>query len=392
MGASIGRRAALAAVAAVVVAPVLGSSAVAELPVRPTESHIDRRLADVAVTGDDHDRLAAEYDAARSGREAMQLRATALRQDEEDQMVVVTEAEARAARARRRLLSAREALASMAVSAYVGIEGAEPVERDAAAVDVAIHAHDSRVVVAGIIGEDRMDRTAQAQQRLRAERGDLREAQDRLDATRAALVEVEAQLDRFLEAELNLGPELADARAVARVEGSDLTLVALDAYTSAEQATAESDPACGLEWELLAGIGRVESRHGTYGGTRLTPAGLTERRIIGIALDGGNGTARIGDTDGGASDGDAVFDRAVGPMQFIPSTWARWARDGDEDDVADPHDIYDAALTAAAYLCASGPGLDGPGGRDRALFSYNHSRAYVAKVASFADDYRSLGV
>ena len=75
-------------------------------------------------------------------------------------------------------------------------------------------------------------------------------------------------------------------------------------------------------------IVRVETRHGTYGGTELSPAGITGERILGIALTGGGGTAHIPDSDGGRLDGDTVYDRAVGPMQFIPSTWARWAEDG----------------------------------------------------------------
>ena len=49
------------------------------------------------------------------------------------------------------------------------------------------------------------------------------------------------------------------------------------------------------------------------------------------------------------------LDRAVGPMQFLPASWARYGADGNGDGVRDPHQLDDAALAAAAYLCA-GPG------------------------------------
>ena len=105
---------------------------------------------------------------------------------------------------------------------------------------------------------------------------------------------------------------------------------------------------------VVVGITRIESRHGTYGGARLLANGDVDRRIVGIPLDGTNNTEVITDTDGGQYDGDPVYDRAVGPMQFIPSTWRRWAQDGNGDGVKDPNNIYDAADAAAHYLCASG--------------------------------------
>ena len=392
MRTSIRRRAPLVALATAAIVPLLSASAIAELPVRPTESHIDDSLAGVAVTSPEYDRLAAEYEAALSGREAAQQRAEELALEEAVQVETVRKAEAAVTRARRAMVDARESLASMAVSAYVGIEGAEPAEVGAAIANDAVHLDDSRVVVAELVGEDRVDTVTVARGRARRARVAFDEAEQKLASIRAARIEIEAERDRLLEIELTVAPDVTDARAVARVEGRDLTLVALDAYTAAARTTAETDPSCGIEWELLAGIGRVESRHGTFGGTRLTAEGETEERIIGIPLNGGNNTAVITDTDGGELDGDTTHDRAVGPMQFIPSTWARWALDGDGDDEADPHNIYDTALTAAAYLCASGPGLDTDAGRSRAVFSYNHSQAYVAQVSSYADGYRSLAI
>lgn len=77
----------------------------------------------------------------------------------------------------------------------------------------------------------------------------------------------------------------------------------------------------GLPWSVLAAIGKVESDHGRLGGGHLTEDGTVVPRIIGPVLDGYDGTALVTDSDEGLLDGDARFDRAVGPMQFLPSTW-----------------------------------------------------------------------
>ncbi|MGK5531415.1 hypothetical protein ACSNOC_12575, partial [Streptomyces sp. URMC 129] len=115
----------------------------------------------------------------------------------------------------------------------------------------------------------------------------------------------------------------------------------LDAYRRAEATVDETTPGCELDWRVLAGIGKVESGHARGGavdadGTTLSP-------ILGPVLNG-DGFASISDTDGGRWDSDTLFDRAVGPMQFIPSTWARWGADGNGDGVADPNNVYDATL------------------------------------------------
>ena len=136
---------------------------------------------------------------------------------------------------------------------------------------------------------------------------------------------------------------------------------------------------CGLTWPLLAAIGRVESDHGRYGGAVLHTDGLAAPAIIGIPLDG-HGTARILDTDQGRLDNDRVYDRAVGPMQFIPSTWASYGIDGNGDAKADPNNIFDAALTAAGYLCTAGGDLRGLAGQTQAVLTYNASDDYLALV------------
>jgi membrane-bound lytic murein transglycosylase B len=147
------------------------------------------------------------------------------------------------------------------------------------------------------------------------------------------------------------------------------------------------DPACRIRWTLLAGIGRTETNHGTYGGATVDANGNESKPIYGIPLDGTNGTAVVGDTDGGALDGEPTFDRAVGSMQFIPGTWKKYALDGNGDGVADPQNMNDAALTAANYLCHNGTALDTPAGLQGAVYHYNPSAAYVSIVASRAAHY-----
>ncbi|MEV3992554.1 lytic transglycosylase domain-containing protein [Streptomyces sp. NPDC049837] len=143
---------------------------------------------------------------------------------------------------------------------------------------------------------------------------------------------------------------------------------------------ADSTPGCGLRWQLLAAIGQVES--GQARGGRVGADGTTLTPILGPRLDG-NGFALIRDTDGGAYDGDTVYDRAVGPMQFIPSTWAVWGADANGDGVADPGNIHDAALAAGRYLCAGGRDLSDPYDLDRAILGYNHSSAYLRTVRAW---------
>jgi membrane-bound lytic murein transglycosylase B len=75
---------------------------------------------------------------------------------------------------------------------------------------------------------------------------------------------------------------------------------------------------------------------------------------------------------------------AEGPMQFIPSTWARWGYDADGDGHADVNDPVDAVFSAARYLCAVGAGRGGTS-LDDAIFSYNHAWWYVRDVIEMAN-------
>lgn len=180
---------------------------------------------------------------------------------------------------------------------------------------------------------------------------------------------------------------MPDAGWLARTTG--LTGVperALQAYVSAAATTNAAQPGCSIGWNTLAAIGLVESGHGSHGGASLAANGTANVAIVGPQLNG-EGYARIPDTDGGTLDGDARWDRAVGPMQFIPSTWRTAGRDGNGDGVADPLNIDDAALSAAEYLCSGGRNLRTGLGWTDAVFSYNHSGEYVSRIREQANAY-----
>ncbi|MFD0372472.1 lytic transglycosylase domain-containing protein [Streptomyces sp. NPDC127114] len=159
----------------------------------------------------------------------------------------------------------------------------------------------------------------------------------------------------------------------------------LAAYQRAEQSIRSTDPDCNLPWQLLAGIGKVES--GQARGGAVDANGTTNSPILGPVLNG-VGFANISDTDNGAYDGDSTHDRAVGPMQFIPSTWATWGQDANGDGKKDPNNIYDAAQAAGLYLCANGRNLAVKADLDQAVLSYNRSREYLNTVLSWFEYYK----
>ncbi|QNG18082.1 lytic transglycosylase [Rhodococcus triatomae] len=162
--------------------------------------------------------------------------------------------------------------------------------------------------------------------------------------------------------------------------------IILNAYRAAELEMMIEKPGCGLPWHLLAGIGRIESGHA--GGGRTDAVGTTLTPILGPTLDGHlAGNEIIRDTDGGLVDGDPLHDRAVGPMQFIPSTWARYASDGNADGVADPHNVFDAALAAGRYLCSGDLDLRDASQLQRAVLRYNNSSVYAANVLTWSEAY-----
>lgn len=176
------------------------------------------------------------------------------------------------------------------------------------------------------------------------------------------------------------------AWVAAVAERSGIPARALAAYAGAAIAKHAERPDCDLGWNTLAGIGWVESRHGSYGGASIADDGTVSPPIIGIALDGST-TSIISDTDGGEIDGDADFDRAVGPMQFIPGSWRNWYVDGSGDGVADPHNIDDAALAAANYLCRAVATLGDEASWRAGIASYNSASSYLDAVATASQNY-----
>ncbi len=171
-------------------------------------------------------------------------------------------------------------------------------------------------------------------------------------------------------------------------DGTGVPARAVAAYAGASLRLQQTQPECGIGWNTLAGIGQVESLHGSHGESALGEDGVARPPVIGVPLDGSEGVMEIPDTDDGALDGDTDYDRAVGPMQFIPETWALYAEDGNLDAEADPQQIDDAALTAAVYLCsAADADIAEDESWNAAISAYNESLPYVQDVAESAASY-----
>lgn len=154
-----------------------------------------------------------------------------------------------------------------------------------------------------------------------------------------------------------------DAWSQRVAEVTDLPARVLAAYGRAEMWMRSQRPDCRLSWATIAGIARVESRHGNFGGAQVGVDGVVSKPIIGPALDGSSGVRTIPDTDSGTLDGDTTWDRAVGPLQFLPTTWNRWAASAGGDGARpDPQNIDDAALTSARYLCSADDDMSTPVG------------------------------
>lgn len=176
-------------------------------------------------------------------------------------------------------------------------------------------------------------------------------------------------------------PAVPDAAPASEGPVGDATGIPVTVLSAYHRAASLADSRCGLTWQVLAGIGRVESNHARGGdvavdGTMRTP-------IYGPVLDGTGGTAAIRYGRG--------WDRAAGPMQFISSTWAVWGADGSRDGRADAQNVHDAALAAGRYLCAGGTDMSAESGLRSALLRYNHSNSYVDTVVKWINAYRGSG-
>ncbi len=175
---------------------------------------------------------------------------------------------------------------------------------------------------------------------------------------------------------------------ISGLAANGIPRVALNAYRVAAARMGSVEPGCGIDWALLAGIGREESDHGRFAGAVLHADGVSTPAIIGPALDGVQWDYIPAPGNGLALDGDAKYAHALGPMQFIPSTWAIYGTDANGDGKADIFNLNDAALGAARYLCAAGGNLRTHEGQVRGVLAYNHSDQYLAQVLALADAYR----
>ncbi|MFC7502348.1 lytic murein transglycosylase [Nocardioides sp. CPCC 206347] len=178
-----------------------------------------------------------------------------------------------------------------------------------------------------------------------------------------------------------------EAGIISAASTNAIPAAALAAYQRAETVINSADESCNITWQLIAAIGRVESNHGRFGGNVLNDDGVATPGIYGLPLNGTKNTQAISDTDAGVYDNDAKWDRAVGPMQFIPSTWQVVGVDADDDAARNPQDIDDAALAAAVYLCSGDGDLSTVVGQRASVYRYNHSQAYVDLVLKIMNAY-----
>ncbi|MFT6534882.1 MAG: membrane-bound lytic murein transglycosylase B [Alpinimonas sp.] len=180
---------------------------------------------------------------------------------------------------------------------------------------------------------------------------------------------------------------LADAKWVTETaQATGIPERTLFAYAGVALRKSATDPTCQVSWNTLAAIGWVESHHGTIFGGTILPNGFASEPIYGVPLTGGE-FMNIPDFDDGNFDGTAEYDRAVGPMQIIPATWAAWHVDGNLDGSEDGQQIDDSTMVAAGYLCFSGTDLSTYTGWDKAVTAYNQAPQYIIDIAAKADEY-----
>jgi hypothetical protein len=159
-----------------------------------------------------------------------------------------------------------------------------------------------------------------------------------------------------------------------------------DAYTAAASAVPAG---CGLTPVVLAAVGQVES--GSAGGRAVGPDHRLDPPIYGPLLDGGS-RAAVPDTDGGSFDGSKEWDRSMGLMQMLPDTWWAVGVDGDGDSLADPQNVYDAALAVGRHLCDGGQDLASTTGLREAVLGYRSSEGYVDAVLDWVQYFSLHGL
>src|SRR5690606_16082599 len=139
-------------------------------------------------------------------------------------------------------------------------------------------------------------------------------------------------------------------------------LRAVQAYARTAVSQRDAWPECDPRWNTLAGVGPADSAQGKLGGAGLDAGAASGQRRRGTTINGRSGTRAIKATqESPAVHGDEEWDRAVGPFQFLTSSWEQYGGDADGYGRADPHDIDDAALGAANHLCDRERDLAGDG-------------------------------
>jgi membrane-bound lytic murein transglycosylase B len=283
------------------------------------------------------------------------------------------------------LQSARARLRDLAIDAYVSGGPAAPIQQLLSSGDINEFArregYFTAVANAGTDAISAYTRARDTSSRL------ARATADALQHAAAAKAVADSDVQTAQAAVASATSELNDRQSLLTLTSdaisspnTDIPRMVLDAYQRA--ALAVQAKGCHLAWWGLAGIGKVESDHGLDQDAHLAPNGDLVPHIVGVALTGQNGTALIQDPNG-------TFARAEGPMQFIPSTWAAWAQDGNGDGVKDVDNIYDATLGAAKYLCATSTQLETDLGLLAAYYSYNHSTDYATEVLAYAKSYEA---
>jgi membrane-bound lytic murein transglycosylase B len=300
--------------------------------------------------------------------------------------------------AEQRLTELRASMESLAVATYVRGGLGQTIQTDDLDLEDADEHSREQALVRSVTENHREDFDKNV--RIRDHSGrEIERSTVLLDSTRQRIVETTAARDSAAASVYTLSIQLArdrkavaDSRLTAYVVGADFPLVALDAFWRAAGKVNTEIPTCGLRWTILAGISRVEGVHGTWGGSSLDGDGLTTQRITGPPLNGSRNTAVVGDTDGGLWDDDTTWDRGVGPMGFIPTSWRIFGSDGNGDGNFDPHNISDAAEASARLLCWASSGLNTDEGLRAALFRYNRSQRYVDIVVGHIGGYDGLGL
>jgi membrane-bound lytic murein transglycosylase B len=307
-------------------------------------------------------------------------------------------AQARRLAAEQRLAELRESIEALAVDSYVRGGMGQTIQTDDLDLEDAAEHGQEQALVRVVTNHHREDYDTNVRVRDHSTR-EIERNTLLLDSTRQRIAETVAARDSAGASAVRLAVELeaarkavADSRMTAQVIGADFPLVAMDAFWRAAGKVNGEAPGCGLRWTILAGISRVEGVHGTWAGSSLDGDGATTKRITGPPLNGERNTAVVRDSDGGLWDDDTTWDRGVGPMGFIPSSWRIFGSDGNGDGNFDPHNIYDAAEASARLLCWASAGLDAEEGLRAALFRYNRSQRYVDIVVGYIRSYDALNL